>query len=244
LTAVFSLIVPAYNEERLLPRLLDSIDAARAAYSRGSGAVEVIVADNASTDGTTAIAERRGCRIARIEKRMIGAARNGGARLARGEILAFVDADSKIHPRTFDVVGETLATGRCIGGATGVTMERWSLGIVVTWILVIPIVWLAGLDTGVVFCRHEDFETVGGYPEDRFFAEDVEFLLRLRRLGRRRGQRLSRATAAKAVASARKFDDHGDWHYFTMMARAGASMLVHGGRADEWMARYWYAPRR
>jgi len=57
----FSLIIPAYNEERLLERLLDSVDAARTAYGRGD-AIEVIVADNASTDRTAVIAATRGCR--------------------------------------------------------------------------------------------------------------------------------------------------------------------------------------
>jgi glycosyltransferase involved in cell wall biosynthesis len=240
----FSMIVPAYNEEALLPRLLDSIDAARAACSAGAAEVEVIVADNASSDATARLSKARGCRVVTIPKRMIAAARNGGAAVAQGDILCFIDADSVIHPRTFDVIEATLASGRYLGGATGVTMERWSLGIVVTWIFVIPLVWLAKMDTGVVFCRSEDFQAVGGYPEDRLFAEDVAFLLRLRRLGRSRGQRLARATAAKAVASARKFDEHGDWHYFAMMARATPSLLRGTKAAPDWALRYWYKPPR
>ena len=71
-TPRISLIIPAYNEEELLPRLLDSIDAARATYG---GTVEVIVADNASTDGTAELARRRGCRVVAVEKRAIAAAR-------------------------------------------------------------------------------------------------------------------------------------------------------------------------
>ncbi|MFI5184958.1 MAG: glycosyltransferase [Vicinamibacteria bacterium] len=240
----FSMIVPAYNEEALLPRLLDSIDRARAIYAGGGANVEVIVADNASSDATAGLAEARGCRVVTIPKRMIGAARNGGAAVARGEILCFIDADSVIHPRTFDVIEGTLATGRCVGGATGVTMERWSVGIVVTWIFVIPMVWVARMDTGVVFCRREDFQAVGGYPEDRLFAEDVAFLLRLRRLGRSRRQGLVRATSAKAVASARKFDQHGDWHYFPMMARAIPGLLRGSKTAPDWVLRYWYRPPR
>ena len=61
-----SLVIPAYNEARLLPRLLDSVDAARSRYK---GSVQVIVADNASTDKTAAIAAARGCEVARVEKR-------------------------------------------------------------------------------------------------------------------------------------------------------------------------------
>ena len=56
-----SLVIPAYNEEALLPRLLDTVDAARARYTFGADAIEVIVADQGSTDRTAAIATSRGC---------------------------------------------------------------------------------------------------------------------------------------------------------------------------------------
>ena len=52
----FSLIIPAFNEEAYLPRLLDTVDVARARYEGGPGAIEVVVADNASTDATAAVA--------------------------------------------------------------------------------------------------------------------------------------------------------------------------------------------
>ena len=48
----FSLVVPAHNEEGYLPRLLDSVERARDAYSGGRDAIEVVVADNASNDRT------------------------------------------------------------------------------------------------------------------------------------------------------------------------------------------------
>src|SRR5881392_1315381 len=104
-----SLVIPAYNEARLLPRLLDSVDAARRRYR---GAVQVIVADNASTDETAAIAAARGCEV------------------ARGEKICFIDADSSIHPETFNAIAEALARPEIVGGATGVFPERWSAGIV------------------------------------------------------------------------------------------------------------------
>ena len=103
-----SLIIPARNESLWLPSLLDSVDVATARYCRGPGAVEVIVADNVSTDETAEIARSRGCRVVSVEKRVIGAVRNGGARAAAGEIFAFVDADSRIHPATFDVIDRCL----------------------------------------------------------------------------------------------------------------------------------------
>ena len=187
-----SLVIPAHNEERFLPRLLDSVDVARERWRQGPAAIEVIVADNLSTDCTAAIAEKRGCRVVRVEERRIASVRNGGAAVAEGEVLCFVDADSEIHPDTFNAIEDSLATGRMVAGATGVRMERWSLGIAVTWALFMPMVWLTRMDTGVVFCRKEDFVAIDGYDERRFFAEDVQFLWDLRRVGRKRKQRVTR----------------------------------------------------
>jgi len=179
-----------------------------------------------------------------VEKRRIGAARNGGAAAATGDILCFCDADMRIHPRTFDVIEDRLASNRFVAGATGVTPERWTIGFAVTFAILVPFVVLMRMDTGVVFCRREDFQAIGGYGETRRFAEDVEFLLALRRLGRTRGQRLVRATRAKAIASLRKFDEHGQWHYFPLMLR-GTLALFRGEKGLEAFADdYWYRPKR
>ena len=247
MTPRFSLIVPAHNEEKYLPRLLDSVERARAAYSAGGGgrdAVEIVVADNASTDRTAAIARERGCRVAPVAKRAIAAARNGGAAIARGEILCFTDADGTIHERTFAAIERAVGSGRAVAGATGVTMERWSPGIALTFAAFIPMVWAAGMDTGVVFCRREDFDAVGGYDEARLYAEDVAFLWALRGHGRASGRKLVRLRGVKGVASARKFDEHGDWHYFTQMPGLALRMLFRKSAATDWAMRYWYRTGR
>ena len=238
----YSLVIPAYNEERLLGRLLDSVDVARAAYGP-TEAVEVIVADNLSTDRTAQLAAERGCRVVTAQKRVIAAVRNAGAAAARGEIVAFIDADSRVHPRTFLDIDRALGNGLVIAGATGVDLERWSLGIALTFFAVMPIIWLTGMDAGVVFCRREDFVAVGGYDETRLVAEDVAFLLAMRRLGKQRGRRLARVTTAKAIASTRKFDEFGDWHFFPLLV-AGSRMLLKGGDITAFAEKYWYKPNR
>lgn len=240
----FSLVIPAHNEERLLPRLLDSVDVARARWRHGPAAIEVIVADNLSKDRTATIAEERGCRVVQVEERRIASVRNGGAAVAEGEILCFIDADSQVHPDTFNAVEESLATGRVVAGATGVYMERWSLGIALTWALFMPMVWLTRMDTGVVFCRREDFLAIGGYDERRFFAEDVQFLWDLRRLGRKRKQRLTRLRTVKALGSTRKFDLHGDWHYFSDLFRLVPKMLWSPRASSDFANKYWYGEQR
>ena len=238
-----TLVIPAHNEEELLPRLLDTVDVARLRYSFGPDAIEVIVADNASTDRTAEIAAARGCRVVFVSKRAIAASRNGGAALASSPILAFIDADSQVHPETFNGIERALADDRIVGGATGITMERWSLPLVATYLAIIPLVFLTGMDAGVVFCRRRDFVEIGGYNERLLVAEDVAFLWSLKRLGRSRRQRLTRLRSIKAIASTRKFDRHGDWHYFRDFTRMALSRFRNPNATDEFIKRYWYNDR-
>lgn len=236
----FSVVIPAYNEEKLLPRLLDSISVAGANYSGGPKAIEVLVADNDSTDRTAEIAAANGARVVTVTKRRIAAARNGGAQAAKGEILCFIDADSAVHPRTFAAIEEAIDGGRTIAGATGIDFERRSLGLKVTYCLAMTVIWPMRMDSGVVFCRREDFEAIGGYDETRLYGEDVAFLLAMRRLGRARGQRLGRLRGVKALGSTRKFDQFGDWHVFWMMAQGVKSLVTWNWNDKKFAERYWY----
>lgn len=243
-TPRFSLIIPAHNEEVYLKTLLSSVDRARTCYKGGVDNIEVVVVDNASTDGTADVARRCGCRVVQEKKRVIAAARNAGARNARGPVFAFVDADSMIHPDTFNAIDRSMSTGKVVAGATGVKMQRMSLGIAATYMLMVPMVWVTGMDTGVVFCRREDFETIGGYNENRLFAEDVQFLWDLMTLGRTRGQKLTRITSVKAVCSTRKFDEYGEWHYLWLILRFFYGLIVSKRAMDDFARTYWYGGRR
>lgn len=241
-----TLVIPAWNEATCLPVLLDSIEVAHQrwlAAASGAAQLQVIVADNASTDATASIAVARGCQVAPVVRRVIAAARNGGAALADGEILAFVDADSRIHPDTFIAIERAMRDPRTLGGATGVSMQRWSPGIALTYASMLPMVWLSGFDTGVVFWRRADFVALGGFDESRAVAEDIDFLLRLRRLGRQRGQRWRRLRGVKAITSTRKFDRFGDWHYFTRVPALLWALLGRRGQLQAFIRRYWYEGR-
>ena len=245
----FSLIIPAHNEEAYLPRLLDSVDRARSSYAGGPQAIEVIVADDGSTDATAEIARARGCRTVRLEARRIAVARNTGAGAARGAILAFVDADSQVHPETFNEIDRVLAGGRVIGGTTGARFDRRSAGLLCTH-AALALAGVAfrgwrgvrrpGMDIGVVFCGREDFEAIGGYRERYRWGEDVWLLFDLLRRGWRSGRRLEGATNAPAIVSTRKFDRYGDWHYFTMPWRIVWDAIR---RRDTTARRYWYGER-
>ena len=240
----FSVVIPAYNEEQYLPRLLASIEVARRNYSGGREEIEVIVADNDSTDRTSEVALSQGARVVHVTKRRIGAARNGAARTAQGAILCFIDADSAVHPQTFNAIEERMKGDRYVWGVTGACLDRKSFALVVTHYMFMPMVWITGLDIGLSFCRREDFEAVGGYDENRFYAEDVLFPLALRRLGRARGQRFTRLTRVKALACTRKFDQFGEWHYFWMLGHVIKSLITSNWHDEKLAERYWYNPGR
>ena len=82
---MISIVIPAFNEEYYLPKLLDSIK--RQTYKN----YEIIVADADSKDKTRQIAKKHGCSI--VKGGMPAAGRNSGAKSAKGDILLFLDAD-------------------------------------------------------------------------------------------------------------------------------------------------------
>lgn len=245
-----SLVIPAFNEEDFLPALLDSVDVARARYSRGAHEVEVIVADNSSTDRTSDIARARGCIVAHVNKPVIAASRNGGAGVATGDIVAFIDADCTIHAETFNVIDDTMSSGKAVAGATSARFDRTSPGIAATTLLGEILFFFANLDIGVVFCRKNDWEAVGGYNEELKCAEDVEFLVALKKLGKARGQKFVRAKEARAITSARKFDSRGDWHYFFMGPPTAVFYMIFNRPAlqrqmgESLISEYWYDVRK
>src|SRR5438128_9564544 len=143
----FSVIIPAHNEEKYLPRLLDSIEVARSNYSAGAKEIEVIVANNQSTDRTAEVALAHGARVVNVERRRIAAARNGGARAAAGEILCFIDADSAVHPQTFDAIDRTMTSGRYVWRLRGAVLERTCFASLIAYVIILLMVVLFGADS-------------------------------------------------------------------------------------------------
>lgn len=248
-----SLVIPAFNEARYLPRLLETVQASVDASGFAPDRIEIVVADNGSTDDTSSIAAAYGCRVVVAVPRMIGAVRNSGARAARGRILAFIDADSQLHPGTVRAIERFFEDDTRIVGVSGVVPERDSPGIKATWCLFAsvsillgfarPLSWGECVPSGVVCCRREDWDVAGGYSERMLFAEDAWFLMVLKRLGRRRGQTVGWLGGVPAVFSARKFDEHGDWHYFLFPLRFLAGVFWPPA-LHRWVHRYWYGAQR
>jgi glycosyltransferase involved in cell wall biosynthesis len=179
---MISFIVPAYNEELELSSTLAAIRAATAGVCQP---FEIMVVDDASTDATPEIAEQAGARVVSINRRQIAAARNAGARAARGEYLFFVDADTRINRTHVTEAMYALGAGYAGGSARGV-MD----GFIPLWSRIFLRAFCTlyfGLNLGAgafLFTTRRNFQATGGFDEQYFAGEEVYFSLALRKLGR------------------------------------------------------------
>jgi glycosyltransferase involved in cell wall biosynthesis len=178
---VISFIVPAYNEEKYLAATLASIHAAAKAVGEP---YEIVVADDGSTDGTAALAERAGAKVTRVAHRQIASTRNSGARAASGDMFIFVDADTTIDHEVVRAALDAMHAG-AIGGGAAVrfaTAPRWAHLLMKLFVPMFRLLkWAAGC---FVFCTREGFEKTGGFDETYFAGEEIIFSMALKRHGR------------------------------------------------------------
>lgn len=179
-----SLIIPAYNEERLLARTLAAVNAALPAFVERGWATQLIVCDNNSTDRTAEIARAGGATVIFEPVNQIARARNAGAAAATGEWLMFIDADSRPDLALFAEVGEHIQAGRCLAGGCTLRLEgkHWLANFVTrvwNW-KSRQRRWLAG---SFIFCEADAFRSIGGFSRELFAGEELDLSLRLAELG-------------------------------------------------------------
>src|SRR5688572_28799238 len=117
-----SVIVPAFNEEKLIAATLGCIRAAAAAFTQLGWETELVVCDNNSTDRTADLARAAGAKVVFEPVNQIGRARNAGAAGASGGWFIFVDADSHPSRALFASVAETIQSRHCLAGGSTVKL--------------------------------------------------------------------------------------------------------------------------
>lgn len=179
---MLSFIVPAYNEESLIGRTLEALTRAARTIDEP---YEIIVADDASSDRTPDIAEARGARVIRVDRRQIAAARNAGAEKAMGDKLIFVDADTLVTEAVVRAAIEAMKRG-AVGGGSAVNFDgRLPRYAELVHPMMVRFFRAAGFACGCfLFCTRPAFEAAGGFDERLFASEEIWMSRALKRQGR------------------------------------------------------------
>jgi len=182
-----SVVVPAFNEERLLAGSLAATRDAMRAFDEAGWATELIVCDNNSTDRTAEIARDAGAAVVFEPVNQIARARNTGAARASGDWLVFVDADSYPSLDLFREMVAHVRSGRALAGGATVAVEtddalvRWWIA---AWNFVSRRARLAA--GSFVFCEATAFRSLGGFSQELYAGEELDLFRRLKRLARQR----------------------------------------------------------
>ncbi len=224
-----SVVIPAYNEENYLPACLESIK-----NQDCPAEYEVIVVDNASTDNTAQIARDWGAKVVHEGKRSPACARQKGAEVARGKIIAFIDADTMAPahwlsaivwrflcdpemvvvsgPYAYCDAGKFSKIGSYIGNFLSIITDQ----------LFRKVFRKGGAIWGCNFAvRRSALLEVGGFDTSiRFYGEEYELSLRLRKAGKGRIMpRLFVLTSARRLKRIGIVNQYWNWmvDYFTVL---------------------------
>ena len=200
-----SIIIPAFNEERLIERCLQSISTSLAANIKPIFTSEIIVVNNNSTDNTANLARQAGAQVVFEPINQIGRARNAGAAGATGDWLLFVDADSVLNPGLVADILRLIEDGKSVG--CGSTLHMQGLPWWANWTLQlwtgtsILFRWAAG---ALVVCRSDAFRDVGGFNQELYAADEIRLSADLKQWGRQRGLQFIILTEHPLETSSRK----------------------------------------
>ena len=176
-----SFIIPTYNEEKFLPKVLTAIKklVINLRY-------EIIVVDNGSTDATPRIAESYCAKVIIDASKTIAGLRNLGAQNASGNILVFLDGDviltKEWTKNIFDVIKQLEIDNKIITGSRcGISLNpSW---IEKHWFLPMTFEKSNYINSGHLIINKNVFKELGGFNEQFKTGEDWEFCIRAKNRG-------------------------------------------------------------
>jgi glycosyltransferase involved in cell wall biosynthesis len=184
-----SLVIPAHNEEKYISPLLESVE-----KNRTEDIIEVIVVNNASTDNTAGVAGKfAGVRVVNEPHKGLTKARQRGLDEAKGDFVAYLDADTRMPPGWADEAKREFAHDPnmvCLSGPFHYydllpfqkfcAETLWSISAPITY-------WITGfMVLGANFIAKRDaLIKIGGFDTSiAFYGEDTNIALRLSKVGK------------------------------------------------------------
>lgn len=178
---MLSIIIPTWNEEKCLPKLLECIK--RQSFRD----YEVIIADADSTDRTREIARKYNCKIVKGGLPAVG--RNKGAKTAKGDILLFLDADVQFDKNFLknalkDMKERKLdVAGLYMGPLSNKLIDKIFLRIFNIVIFIAQFFYPGGCGCGI-FCKKWLHKKVNGFDKTVKMGDDVEYIQRCSKYGK------------------------------------------------------------
>jgi glycosyltransferase involved in cell wall biosynthesis len=178
---MISVIIPAHNEASYLPVTLAALQ------RQNHGNFEVVVVANGCSDNTADMARGNCHRLIVLSEKNLGVARNLGARMARGEILLFLDADTTLEPMALRRISQSFSR-HCAAGTLMGRPDRQDLSYRLVY-FVKNLMHRLALHTGssgVILCWKKHFFEIGGFDEGLEVRENSHLIKRLLRFGKYR----------------------------------------------------------
>jgi rSAM/selenodomain-associated transferase 2 len=199
-----AVIIPCLNETELLPATLESL---HLAFDAAGATAQIIVADGGSEDNSMDIAKAEGCQLVNSEQKQRAHQLNlgAGAGDARTELLWFVHADTRVPIEAVKQLRGVMKNPHVLGGGFCRRFDSASLTLQFGSLLADFRGRLCNIFYGdqAMFVRRSAFEQLGGFDESLDVAEDLDFSLRLRELGKVATLR------PPVIGSARRFEKLG-----------------------------------
>lgn len=179
-----SVVIPAYNEEKYLPRTLASLQ------KQTTLPFEIIVADNNSTDKTAQIAREYGAKVISVQTQGSVYAYAEGMKAAKGDIIACTDADTVVLPNWLAGITRVFKDEKVVGVTGAVKFEKTGFlqGVLeFLYSLFLRVHFLFGIGHTVGFnmaVRKSAFERIGGINIQFTMSSDVDLGVRLTKIGK------------------------------------------------------------
>jgi glycosyltransferase involved in cell wall biosynthesis len=177
-----SVIIPAYNAARYLGEAINSV------IAQTHDRVEIVIVDDASTDGTAVVAARYGTAVRYAEQTHRGqaAARNFGAGISTGRYLAFLDADDLWEPEKLALQLAAFDADPGVDLVFGHVLQFWSPEVAVRNGQPFPHVSepLRGDHPGTMLVPRAVFDEIGPFPEDHGIGDFIDWYARALDSGR------------------------------------------------------------